>query len=128
MQLGSQRSIDHAAAELDDEPAHDRRVHLHPELDLLAGDRAQRLLKRGAMPFREILGDLEEHTADDVSGAFRELLMNAIEWGGLAGESSVCCTTSPPDSQIAICLRTSASMPRPMWLKEFMFFSSVRVR
>jgi len=31
---------------------------------------------------REMLGDLEEHTAEDVSGAFRELLMNAIEHGG----------------------------------------------
>jgi DNA-binding response OmpR family regulator len=32
--------------------------------------------------FREILGTLAEHTADDVCGAFRELLMNAIEHGG----------------------------------------------
>jgi len=32
--------------------------------------------------FREMLGDLQEHTADDVCGAFRELLMNAIEHGG----------------------------------------------
>ena len=32
--------------------------------------------------FREILGDLAEHVADDVCGAFRELLMNAIEHGG----------------------------------------------
>jgi anti-sigma regulatory factor (Ser/Thr protein kinase)/CheY-like chemotaxis protein len=31
---------------------------------------------------RELLGSLAEHTADDVSGAFRELLMNAIEHGG----------------------------------------------
>ena len=31
---------------------------------------------------REMLGDLQEHTAEDVSGAFRELLMNAIEHGG----------------------------------------------
>jgi DNA-binding NarL/FixJ family response regulator len=31
---------------------------------------------------REMLGDMEEHTAEDVSGAFRELLMNAIEHGG----------------------------------------------
>lgn len=32
--------------------------------------------------FREILGTLPEHTADDVCAAFRELLMNAIEHGG----------------------------------------------
>ena len=32
--------------------------------------------------FRETLGDLPEHTGEDVSGAFRELLMNAIEHGG----------------------------------------------
>jgi DNA-binding NarL/FixJ family response regulator len=31
---------------------------------------------------REMLSDLPEHTADDISGAFRELLMNAIEHGG----------------------------------------------
>ena len=31
---------------------------------------------------REMLSDLEEHTADDISGAMRELLMNAIEHGG----------------------------------------------
>jgi DNA-binding response OmpR family regulator len=31
---------------------------------------------------REMLGDLREHTADDVCAAFRELLMNAIEHGG----------------------------------------------
>jgi anti-sigma regulatory factor (Ser/Thr protein kinase)/CheY-like chemotaxis protein len=31
---------------------------------------------------REMLSDLAEHTADDISGAFRELLMNAIEHGG----------------------------------------------
>lgn len=31
---------------------------------------------------REMLSDLEERTADDISGAMRELLMNAIEHGG----------------------------------------------
>jgi len=31
---------------------------------------------------REMLGDLPEHTADDISGGLRELLMNAIEHGG----------------------------------------------
>jgi len=31
---------------------------------------------------REMLSDLEEHFADDVSAAMRELLMNAIEHGG----------------------------------------------
>ena len=36
--------------------------------------------------------------------------------------------TSPPDSHRSICRRISASMPRAMWLNEFMFLSSVRVR
>jgi len=31
---------------------------------------------------REMLGDLNEHTADDISAGLRELLMNAVEHGG----------------------------------------------
>ena len=35
---------------------------------------------------------------------------------------------NPPNSQVSIWRRSSASIPRAMWLKEFMFLSSVRVR
>ena len=41
---------------------------------------------------------------------------------------SVSWSTSPPDSQISICRRTSRSIPFAAKLNEFMFFSSVRVR
>ena len=43
-------------------------------------------------------------------------------------KSYVCCSTAPPDSHTSTWRATSASIPRPMWLNEFMFLISVRVR
>jgi hypothetical protein len=42
IELGAQRGVDHAAAELDNQTADDRRIDLDGEVDVLAGDRFER--------------------------------------------------------------------------------------
>src|SRR5438128_2722214 len=55
--MGSPRGIDHAAAELDDQPANDRRVDAHVDIDLLLGGGFERVLQRRQVLVRQFLGD-----------------------------------------------------------------------
>src|SRR5712691_11671751 len=49
IELGAERAIDHAAAELHDQPADDRWIDLHVDLHVLLGDRIARALDRVEM-------------------------------------------------------------------------------
>ena len=66
LSLVRSEAIDHAGAELDDQPADDRRIDLDVEIDrLLAGDRFERALDRLEMGVGQLLGggDLGGHLA-----------------------------------------------------------------
>jgi hypothetical protein len=57
IEFGAERAIDHAAAELDHEPANDRGIDFDIEIDVLAADRLERAAQRGDVIVFERLGD-----------------------------------------------------------------------
>src|SRR5208282_4866195 len=65
IELGAQRGVDHAAAELDHEPADDGGIDLDSEVDVLAADRLERSPQRIEMVVFELFchGDLGRRLA-----------------------------------------------------------------
>src|ERR1700737_3711462 len=51
IELGAERTVDHARAELDHEPADDRGIDLDVDLHVLLGHRLERILERGKVGF-----------------------------------------------------------------------------
>src|SRR6185436_16531476 len=56
VELGAERRVDHAAAELHDQPADNRRIDLYLDLHVLLGNGLERVLDRGEMRVGRLLG------------------------------------------------------------------------